>query len=136
MAIQTNVIAEQPNVSIDITGGEQLLYKVTSRGARPLFDLVDTRLDPPNGRVLMSNRSNPVSTSPLVHQRKWPQPGDTATTATNHTLGLHFLAAVEYRYEVGVFDSNDNLLRQVIDITYTSVAADETFFQSLNVNAS
>jgi hypothetical protein len=136
MAVQTNVKTEQPNVSLDITGGEHLLYKVTPRGARPVFELVDTRLDKPSGRVLMSNQSAPVSNNPLIYQRKWPLPNDTVSTATNHTLGLHFIAAVEYRYEVGVYDTTDHLKRNVIDITYTAAAADQTYFQSLNVNAS
>jgi hypothetical protein len=136
MAVQTSVTTEQPNVSLDITGGEHLFYKVTPRGAKPVFELVDTRLDPPSGRVLISNQSAPVSNNPLVYERKWPLPNDTVSTATNHTLGLHFIAAVEYRYEVGVYDSSDNLKRKVIDITYTSTAADQTYFQSLNVNAS
>jgi|ERR1043166_903987 hypothetical protein len=136
MAVQTNVIAEQPNVSVHVTAGEHLQYKVSPRGARPIFELVDTRLDPPNGRELMSANSSPASDNPLTFVREWPLPNDTVTTATNHTLGLQFLAAIEYRYEVGVFDANDNLLRKVIDITYTSTAADQTFFQALNVNAS
>ncbi|HEY8204361.1 MAG TPA: hypothetical protein VIF81_06520 [Pyrinomonadaceae bacterium] len=136
MAVQTNVIAEQPNVSIDVTGGEHLQYKLTPRGARPVFQLVDTRLDPPNGRVLMSANSAPASNNPLTFVRKWPVPNDTVNSTTNHTMGLQFLAAIQYRYEVGVFDSNDKLLRTVIDITYTATAADQTFFQSLNVNAS
>lgn len=136
MAVQTNVTVEQPNVSLDITGGEHLLYRVTSRGARPVFNVVDNGVDRPNGRVLLSNNDNPVSPTPLTHERKWPLSNDAVATATNHTLGLHFLAAVEYRYEVGVFDRNDQLIRKIIDITYTSSAADQTFFQSLNVNAS
>ena len=136
MAVQTNVRAEQPNVSVDVTGGEHLQYKVSPRGARVVFELVDTRLDPPNGRVLMSASSAPASSNPLTFVRKWPMPNDTVTAATNHTLGLQFVAAVEYRYEVGVFDSNNNLLRRVLDITYTSTTADPPLFQSLNVNAS
>lgn len=136
MAIQTDVTTEQPNVSLDVTGGEHLLYKVTSRGARPVFNVVDNGVDRPNGRVLLSNRDNPFSLNPLIHQRKWPLGNDAVATATNHTLGLQFLAAVEYRYEVGVYDSSDQLIRQIIDITYTSAAADQTYFQSLNVNAS
>lgn len=136
MAVQTNVVIEQPNVSLDITGGEHIVYRVTPRGARPVFELVDTRLDPPNGRVLMSDQSAALSNNPLVYERKWPLPTDTVSTATNHTLGLHFVAAVEYHYEVGVYDHADQLKRKVIDITYTSTAADQTYFQSLNVNAS
>src|ERR1700730_2120479 len=99
MAVQTNVTTETAAVFLDATGGEYLLYEVTPRGAQPVFTLVDSRAD----KLLMSNQSTPISDNPLVYRRKWPLPVDSVSTATSHTLGMHFLAATQYRYEVGLY---------------------------------
>ena len=131
MAVQTIVTKESAAVFLDITGGEHLLYRVTPRGSQPIFTLVDARID----KLLLSNKSNPISQNPLVFERKWPLPIDSPSTATNHTLGMHFLAAPEYHYEVGVFDDNGNLRLLLIDITYKSNAPEYTFFQALSVTA-
>lgn len=129
MAVQTNVTTETAAVFLDGTGGEFLLYKVSPKGAQPILTLVDSRAD----RLLMSNQSTPISSDPLVFQRKWPLPTDSVSTATNHTLGLHFIAATQYRYEVGLYASDGKLKRKLIDITYSSTTAEDTFFQALGV---
>jgi hypothetical protein len=129
MAVQTNVTTETAAVFLDATGGDYLLYKVTPRGAQPIFTLVDSRVD----RLLMSNQNAPISDDPLVYQRKWPLPVDSVSTATNHTLGIHFLAATQYRYEVGLYASNGQLKRTLIDITYSSNAPDDWYFQALGI---
>lgn len=129
MAVQTNVTIETAAVFLDATGGEHLVYKVTPRGAQPVFTLVDSRVD----RLLMSNQSAPTSSNPLVYERKWPLPADSVSTATSHTLGIHFLAATQYRYEVSLFGSNDQLLRKLIDISYSSTAPNDSYFQALGV---
>jgi hypothetical protein len=131
MAVQTDVTRESAAVFLDITGGETLVYRVTPRGAQPIFTLVDARID----KLLMSNKSSPISQNPLVYERKWPLPIDSPSTATNHTLGIHFLAAMEYRYEVEVYDSAGNLQSTLIDITYRSNAPEDWYFQALSVTA-
>jgi len=129
MAVQTNVTTETAAVFLDATGGEHLLYKVTPRGAQPIFTLVDSRAD----KLLMSNQSTPISTNPLVYERKWPLPADPVSTATSQTLGIHFLAATQYRYEVGLYGSNGQLKRVLIDISYTSTTPNDSYFQALGV---
>jgi len=131
MAVQTNVTKETAAVFVNVSGGDFLLYKLTPRGAQPVFTLVDSRVD----KLLLSNQSAPVSNNPLVFERKWPQPIDSVPTATNHTMGLHFIAATQYRYEVGLFDSSGQLKRSLIDITYSSTVADDVFFQGLGVTS-
>ena len=129
MAVQTNVTTEVAAVFLDATGGEYLLYKVTPRGSQPIFTLVDSRAD----KLLLSNQSTPASDNPLVYQRKWPLPADSVSTATNHTLGIHFIAATQYRYEVAHFESNGDLKRRLIDISYSSSTPDDSYFQALGV---
>ena len=131
MAIQTIVTKESAAVFLDITGGEQLVYRLTVRGSQPIFTLVDARID----KLLMSNKSSPVSQNPLVYERRWPLPIDSPSTATNHTLGMHFLAAVEYRYEVEVHLSGAGVQSTLIDITYKSTAPEDWYFQALSVTA-
>jgi hypothetical protein len=131
MAVQTIVVKESGAVFLDVSGGEHLLYRVTPRGSQPIFTLVDAKID----KLLLSNKSTPVSTNPLVFERQWPLPIDSPSTSTNHTLGMHFLAAAEYHYEVGVFDDNGNLKLLLIDITYKSNAPEDSFFQALSVTA-
>lgn len=131
MAVQTIVTKESAAVFLDISGGESLLYKVSPRGSQPIFTLVDARID----KLLLSNKSAPTSNDPLVFSRKWPLPSDVPSTATNHTLGIHFLAAAEYRYQVEVYDRNNNLKTTVIDILYRANAPEDWYFQALSVTA-
>jgi hypothetical protein len=131
MAVQTNVTTETAAVFLDATSGEYLLYKLTPRGAQPIFTLVDSRAD----KLLMSNQSTPSSNNPLVYKRKWPLPADSVSTATNHTLGMHFLANPEYHYEVGLYAADGQLKRQLIDISYRSNAPDDWYFQALGVTS-
>ena len=131
MAVQTNVAKETAAVFVNVSGGEFLFYKITPRGAQPIFTLVDSRVD----KLLLSNQSSPVSDNPLVFERRWPLPIDSVSTATNHTMGLHFIAAAQYRYEVGLFNSNGQLKRSLIDITYSSNVPDDVFFQGLGVTS-
>lgn len=134
MAVTTNVTAESPNVSVDVTGGEYLLYMITVRGSQAVFDLTDTR----TGKLLISDKTPPDAEDPLIFTRKWPLPEElnAVTAATNHTLGMHFAAAVEYHYQAAVFDSQDQSKETIIDIVYSSDSSGDSYFQSLNVNAS
>jgi hypothetical protein len=131
MAVQTIVVKESAAVFLDVTGGEHLVYRVTARGSQPIFTLVDAKID----KLLLSNKNEPISTNPLVYERKWPLPIDSPSTSTNHTLGMHFLAAVEYHYEVGVYDDNGDLRLTLIDIKYTANAPEDSYFQALSVTA-
>lgn len=131
MAVQTKVTKETAAVFVNVSGGEFLTYKLTPRGAQPVFTLVDSRVD----KLLLSNQSTPISDNPLVFERKWPQPIDSVPTATNHTMGLHFIAATQYHYEVGLFNSSGQLKRSLIDITYSSTVPDDVFFQGLGVTS-
>lgn len=132
MAVQKQVTKETPAVFVDVSGGESLRFKLTARGPRPVFTLVDSRMD----KLLLSNQSAPVSNVPMVFERTWPLPIDSVPTATNHTMGLHFIAAPQYHYEVGLFDRTGQLLMALIDISYSSNVPEDVFFQGLSVTSS
>ena len=129
MAVETKVTKETAAVFLNVTGGEHLIYRVSPKGSQPIFTLVDSSVD----KLLMSNHDNPVSNNPLIYQRKWPLPVDSVATDSDHTLGIHFLAATQYRYEVEVRDTNDTVLRTLIDISYSSTTPDDWYFQPLGV---
>lgn len=129
MAVQTKVTRETAAVFLNVTQGEHLIYRVSPKGSQPIFTLVDSSLD----KLLMSNHDSPASENPLVYRRRWPMPADSVATDSDHTLGLHFLAATEYRYEVEVRDANDMVVRTLIDITYSSTNPDDSYFQPLGV---
>jgi len=131
MAVQRNVTKETPAVFVHVSGGESLRYRLTAQGAQPLFTLVDSRVD----SLLLSNQSAPISNAPLVFERRWPLPIDSVSTATNHTMGLHFIAAPQYHYVVDVLNSNGQVIRTLIDISYSSNVPDDVFFQGLSVTA-
>ena len=131
MAVQRNVTTETPAVFVDVSGGEFLRYRLTAQGSQPVFTLVDSRVD----SLLLSNQSPPISNVPLVFERRWPLPIDSVSTATNHTMGLHFIAAPQYHYEVGLFNANGQLQRSLIDISYSSNVPEDVFFQGLSVTA-
>ena len=131
MAVQVTVTKESVAVFLDVTDGDQLTYKVTTRGAKPIFTLVDSQTK----QLLMSHKDPPAATSPnVVHVREWPLPADQTLLVSSHTMGFHFLAAVSYRYEVERHRSNGTS-DTIIDITYTSTAPDDSFFQDLQVTA-
>ena len=131
MAVQKKVTTESPAVFVDVSGGEFLRYRLTVQGAQPVFTLVDSRAD----RLQLSNQNAPVSNVPQVFERKWPLPIDTVSTATNHTMGLHFIAAPQYHYEVGLFDRNGQLKMALIDISYSSNVPQDVFFQAFSVTS-
>ena len=131
MAVQKNVTTETPGVFVHVSAGESLRYRISAQGAQPLFTLVDSRVD----SLLLSNQSAPVSNAPLLFERKWPLPLDSMSTATNHTMGLHFIAAPQYDYQVDLMTANGQVKRALIDISYTSDVPTDVFFQGLNVTA-
>jgi hypothetical protein len=81
----------------------------------------------------MSNKDNPIATVPsVIYQRKWPLPADQTLQVTSHTMGFHFLAAISYRYEVER-QFEDGTSEVLIDITYTSQAPEDWYFQDFDV---
>ena len=129
MAVNVNVTKESAAVFLDVTGGEHLIYKVTVRGATPIFTLVDSQTQ----QLLISSKDAPSATSPaVVYQRKWPLPADQTLQVTSHTMGFHFLAAISYRYEV-VRQRADGTAETLMDITYSSTSAEDWYFQDWQV---
>jgi hypothetical protein len=129
MAVDVNVTKESVGVFLDVTNGEHLVYRVTARGATPIFTLVDSQSE----QLLMSNNDSPIATMPaVVYERQWPLPADPQPEATSHTMAFHFLAAISYRYEV-VRNRGDGGSDVLIDITYSSKAPEDVFFQDLAV---
>ena len=130
MAVQVDVTKESVAVFLDVTEGEHLIYRVTVKGVKPIFTLVDSQAN----RLLMSHKDQPVSTMPsVVFERKWPLPADQTLQVTSHTMGFQFLAApISYRYEVERF-RDDGTSNSIIDITYSSNSPEDSFFQGLQV---
>jgi len=129
MAVQLNKTKESVAVVVKRSRGEQLRYKVTVRGPRPIFRLVDSQTT----QLLMSDNDLPALTTPeVVFERRWPLPSDPTQTATTHTMGFQFLGAVSYRYEVEKLRT-DGTTASVMDITYTSNDPEDSFFQDLQV---
>ena len=130
MAVQVDVTKESVAVFLDVTEGEHLVYRVTVKGVKPIFTLVDSQAN----RLLMSHKNPPVSTMPsVVFERKWPLPADQTLQVTSHTMGFQFLAApISYRYEVERF-RDDGTSNSIIDITYSSNSPEDSFFQALQV---
>ena len=129
MAVDTDVTKESVAAFLDVTAGDQLVYRVTPRGATPIFTLVDSQTK----QRLMSSNDQPVATSPdVVFERRWPRSTDQVLPGTSHTMAFQFLAAISYRYEVRR-ESGDGTSELVLDITYSSTSPDEEFFQDLQV---
>lgn len=129
MAVNVTVTKESVAVFLDVTGGEHLIYKVTVRGATPVFTLVDSQTQ----TLLMSSKDTPSETSPaVVYQRKWPLPVDQTLRVSSHTMGFHFLAAISYRYEVERQRAGGTS-EILMDITYTSTSPEDWYFQDWQV---
>ena len=130
MAVKVTVTKESAAVFIDAALGEQLIYRLTVRGAQPTFTLVDSETE----ELLMSQDDPPIATTPnVIFERRWPLDEDQIQDVTTHTMGLHFLGAISYRYFVQrkrLGAATDT----IIDITYTSTAPEDTHFQALQVS--
>lgn len=129
MAVTVAVTKESVAVFLDASAGEHLLYRVTVRGATPVFTLVDSQTN----KLLLSNKDSPVITSPsVIYERKFPLPSDQTLQATSHTMGFHFLAAISYRYEVE--RQRENGTPEVLmDIAYSSTGPEDWYFQDWQV---
>jgi len=131
MAVQVDVTKESAAVFLDVSEGEHLTYRVTPRGAEPIFTLVDSQTK----KLLMSHKDNPIAAAPaVVFERKWPLPADQTLLASSHTMGFHFLAAISYRYEVELTRAS-GATDTIMDITYSSSSPEDSFFQDLDVTA-
>jgi hypothetical protein len=129
MAVEVDVTVEKVAVFVDILLDEQLVYRVTVRGAQPIFTLVDSQTK----QLLMSHDDNPVDVSPdVIFERRWPS-SDPTQPVTGHTMGFQFLGAISYRYEV-TREASDGTSDTIIDITYSSTAPEDVFFQDLQVS--
>ena len=129
MTVETDVTKESVAVFLEASEGEHLLYRVTVKGVSPIFTLVDTQVN----RLLLSHKDAPVSTDPVVFERRWPLPTDQTLQVSSHTLGLQFLGApITYRYEVQQIRANGASV-SIIDITYSSNIPTDFFFQALQV---
>jgi len=130
MAIDIDVTTESAAVFVDIANDEHLTYRVTVRGAQPIFTLVDSQTD----QLLMSQDDDPVAVFPaVVFERQWPSSSDPILEVTSHTIGLQFLGAISYRYEIERV-SADNTSETIMDITYRSNEPEDSFFQDLQVS--
>ncbi len=131
MAVDVQVTTESVAVFLDVSNGEHLTYKVTVRGATPVFTLVDSQTK----KLLMSHKDKPIATTPsVIYQRKWPLPADQTLQVTSHTMGFHFLAAISYRYEVER-QFEDGTSEVLMDITYSSQSPEDWYFQDFDVTS-
>jgi hypothetical protein len=131
MAVKVTVTKESAAVFLDVTEGDHLVYRVTPKGAKPVFTLVDSQTK----KLLMSHKDKPIATQPnVVFERTWPLPADQTLLVSSHTMGFHFIAAISYRYEVEV-NRSDGTTDTIMDITYSSTSPEDSFFQDLDVTA-
>jgi hypothetical protein len=129
MAVDVDVTKESVAVFVDVSAGDKLIFRVTVRGAAPIFTLVDSQTH----RRLMSSDDQPVATMPaVVFVRIWPKVGDQVLAGTSHTMAFQFFAAISYRYEVEL-NRADGTSDLVLDITYSANEPEEEFFQDLQV---
>ena len=129
MAVKVDVTKESVAVFLDVSDGEHLTYRVTARGAVPIFTLVESSTK----KLLMSNKDQPVATMPsVVFERRWPLPADQTLQVTSHTMGFQFLATISYTYEVER-ERSDGSSESIINITYSSTSPEDWFFQHLQV---
>ena len=129
MSVTKTARQESAATFVDVSGGESLLYRLTVRGVRPVFTLVDAEVN----ELLLSNKDNPVSNSPLIYERRWPLPADSRETTTNHTLGMSFLAApMTYTYVVEQHHPNGSVT-VLNDIDFAATAPSDWEFQGLIV---
>ncbi len=117
---------EESSVTVNVTNGETLTYRMTVRGPNPHFTLEAQEA----GITLLSHESAPVSEEPLVFERQWPSADDDLLSPEHHTLGMNFAGFTEYHYEVirrrpGAADAT------VMDATYSGT--DDEHFHDLTV---
>ena len=92
-----------------------------------------SQLEKQSLRLLLSHKDNPVATMPdVIFERRWPLPADLTLQVTSHTLGMHFLGAVSYKYEV-IKVKDTGKTETIINITYSSNSPEDAFFQALQV---
>lgn len=130
MGVTRNKNVYVPGVIVDVTHGDQLLYRVTVRGATPgKFTLVDAKTK----NLIWSSNDNPASVEPhFVYERCWPRPIDSVQTQTSHTMGLHFLATREIKYEV-LLEHELGAPQTVLDIDYEATEDTDFYFEDLMV---
>ena len=129
MAVDVDVTKESVAVFLDASNDEHLIYRVTVKGAKPIFALVDSQTQ----QLLLSSKNPPDATMPaVVFERQWPLSSDQTQLATSHTMGFQFLAAISYRYEVELIRA-DGTSESVMDITYKSTEPEDAFFQDLQI---
>jgi hypothetical protein len=130
MAVNVTVTKESAAVFVDVALGEHLIYKLTVKGAEPIFTLVDSETE----ELLMSQDDQPSATTPnVVFERRWPLDDDQIQDVTSHVMGLQFLGAISYRYLVQR-KRLSAATETIIDITYTATEAEDSHFQNLQVS--
>src|SRR5437868_5647565 len=129
MSVEIVSRVEEPSVTVNLTAGERLIYQVIVRGSTPTFTLEDSRA----GKTLLNSEDEPTSQEPLTFSRRWPRQGDTIEVLTQHTMGMTFLAAVQYTYKADLLRP-DGTKQPVIDMDFKSSSAEDDFFQNLAVS--
>jgi hypothetical protein len=103
-----------------------LQYKLTARGAHPIFSLAS------DNRVVWSDRNFPAPQ--MNYERKWPKnKSEITSNDLFHTLLLSFFTAVEYTLVVELCDKAGTVLETVKNIKYTSNEPSDAFPELLNV---
>jgi hypothetical protein len=101
-------------VTISVTDKQEFLrYRVCiTEGAINEAIIVDQ-----NNKIILDEK-NAVSKKCL--EREWPKGGETVDDGDHvHVLGIAFIKAVEYTYQVTVHNADESLKAWVKDCTYT-----------------
>lgn len=111
---------------LDVSNGEFLEYEVSFQGAKPTFAVVDQ-----HGTVVLSPKNQPVA--PGRYVKRWPAKKVRVPDDLNFTLGVHFIAAIQYAYQVRRKSKTGKLIETCKDCTYASTTATDSFFDPLRV---
>jgi hypothetical protein len=119
---------------IDITAGEFLFYRLTAKGAEPIFTFGCKH------RVRFSEHQfagHPKATYEWTWNR--PLPGSSIPNESNdapddmYGVAMSFIATIQYTLLVEHRDRNNNLIRVVKDVDYESQDPTDNFTESLRL---
>jgi hypothetical protein len=130
MAVTRTTNIYNPAVIVDVSHHDNLLYRVTVRGATPgRFTLIDGLTK----KLIWSSNDAPTETTrALVYERQWPRPIDSVSTQTSHTMGFQFLGIREVKYEVELHHKLGSP-KKIFDIDYKATDDADSYFEDLDV---
>ena len=124
LTIRKNALA----VEVDVNAGEHLAYKLTVKGAGPIFNWACKH-------KLRRNQSSFPGHPKQVYEWTWcrQNPGDADAADDVYTLELRFSSAVKYTLVVELRNSNDQAIKTVEDLDFESQTPEDFFADPLRI---